>query len=58
MASEIKFSTPPSVSALTKPKIETSVPPFRVATDEDFSEFDDTDWQDYVSQFADRGVRR
>lgn len=55
MASENKFSTPPLVSAVANPKIETNIPPFPDATEDDFSEFDNTDWQDFLSYHA--GVR-
>jgi len=61
MASENKFSTPPSISSASK--IKTNIPHFpicgmlRVIESGEDEQWDDSDWQDYLSQYADRGVR-
>jgi len=60
MASEIKFTIPPSVSVQLVPEVKLHTPHFPVCELLDLAErvdFDDTDWQDYVNQYADRGVR-
>jgi len=61
MASEIKLTTPPSVSVQSVPEVKLHTPHFPVCDLlerlESNGELDDTNWLDYVSQYADRGVR-
>ena len=55
-----KVTIPPSVSAQSNPEINTRIPHFPVCELLDLAErvdFDDTDWQDYLNQYADCGVR-
>lgn len=56
-----EVTIPPSVSVQSVPEVKLHTPHFPVCDllnklDSD-DEFDDTGWQDYVDQYADRGVR-
>lgn len=57
-----KVTIPPSVSAQLLPEVKLHTPHFPVCDLlerlESNDEFDSVDWQDYVSQFEDRGVGR
>ena len=62
MASENQFSTPRSFSPQSESEKQTA-PRFAVCEtlavieSGETDEWDDTSWRDYVSQFADTGVR-